>query len=38
MTGTVLFDPLIPLPLLIGLAVPRGTIRNSYGSWDRLIV
>lgn len=24
--------------LLIGLAVPRGTIRNSYGSWDRLIV
>ncbi|MCB1425786.1 MAG: vitamin K epoxide reductase family protein [Zhengella sp.] len=23
---------------LIGLAVPRGAIRNSYGTWDRLIV
>ncbi len=24
--------------LLIGLSVPRGTIRNSYGKWDRYIV
>jgi len=24
--------------LLIGLCIPRGAIRNSYGSWDRLLV
>lgn len=24
--------------LIIGLSVPRGAIRNSYGSWDRLLV
>ena len=24
--------------VLIGLALPRGPIRNRYGSWDRFIV
>jgi len=24
--------------LLIGLSVPRGTIHNGYGKWDRFIV
>ena len=36
-TATTLSGVVVGLPLLIALSLPRGPVRESYGSWNRYL-